>query len=176
MRSTFFVLLALVAVGSIAVAPAAAQDNTTAVNNSTEIAPGCTETINEYTAICDADLNGSDVVIDVYTEGPQTIVVTEAFRKGSGVLNQRRISLDAGRNTIRFRVTVDGGSEGVTIAAGQVLYQKEVKTSSTIVAGPYTASDAQAAGLGGGFGVAVVTVWIVAKVVYGRTEEPERLA
>jgi hypothetical protein len=177
MRSTFFVLLALVAVGSIAVAPVAAQDNTTATaNNSTEIAPGCTETINEYTAICDAELNGSDVVIDVYTEGPQTVVITEAFRKGSGELNQRRVSLAAGRNTIRHRVTVDGGSEGVTIAAGQVLYQKEVKTTSSIVAGPFTASDAQAAGLGGGFGVAVVTVWIVAKVVYGRTEEPERLA
>lgn len=57
-----------------------------------------------------------------------------------------------------------------------MLYQKEVKTSSTIVTGPFTASDAQAAGLGGGVGVAIVTIYLVAKVVYGRNEEPERVA
>lgn len=144
MRLTFILLLALVAV-AVATGGVAAQDNTTAVGNATD---ECTETINEYTAICDAELDGSDVVVELHTEGPQTIVVTEAFRKGSGELNQRRVSLDAGRNTVRHRVTVDGGSEGVTIAAGQVLYQKEVRTSSTIVSGPFTGSDVQAAGVG----------------------------
>ncbi|MUW13736.1 hypothetical protein GJ633_02985 [Halorubrum sp. CBA1125] len=153
----------------------AAQENTTA-NASTNATEECTERINQYTAICSAELDGSDVVIDIYTEGPQTVVVTEAFRKGSGILEQRRVRLDEGRNTVRLTVTVDGGSEGVTIAAGDVLYQKEVRTSSTIVAGPFTASDAQAAGLGGGVGVALVTLYIVAKVVYGRNQESERLA
>ena len=172
MRFTFLALLALVAVGSLT-GGVAAQDNTTAVGNATE---ECTETINEYTAICDAEVDGSDVVIDLHTEGPQTIVVTEAFRKGSGELNQRTVSLDAGRNTIRHRVTVDGGSEGVTIAAGQTLYQKEVRTSSTIVSGPFTGSDVQAAGVGGSLGVALTTLYLVARRVYGRTEEPERVA
>ncbi|PHQ38022.1 hypothetical protein DJ69_13885 [Halorubrum persicum] len=172
MRLALFALLALVAVGSLT-GGVAAQDNTTAVANATD---ECTETINEYTAICDAELDGSDVVIDIHTDGPQTVVVTEAFRKGSGELNQRRVSLDEGRNTIRHRVTVDGGSEGVTIAAGQTLYQKEVRSSSTIVAGPFTGSDVQAAGIGGSLGVALTTLYLVARRVYGRTEEPERVA
>lgn len=169
---TIFATLLLVT--ALATGGVAAQDNSTA--NQTNATEQCTERINEYTAICSAELDGSDVVIDIYTEGPQTVVVTEAFRKGSGELAQRRVSLDAGRNTIRLTVTVDGGSEGVTVAAGDVLYQKEVQTSSTIVAGPFTASDAQAAGLGGGAGVAIVTIFLVAKVVYGRAEDPERLA
>lgn len=172
MRLTFFVLFALAA-STVAVGGVTAQDNTTAAGNATD---ECTETINEYTAICDADLDGSDVVIDLHTEGPQTIVVTEAFRKGSGELNQRTVSLDAGRNTVRHRVTVDGGSEGVTIAAGQTLYQKEVRISSTIVSGPFTGSDVQAAGVGGSLGVALTTLYLVARRVYGRTEEPERVA
>ena len=160
---------------AVATGGVAAQENTTNATETNATAE-CTERINEYTAICSAELDGSDVVIDVHTEGPQTIVVTEAFRKGSGVLSQRQVRLDEGRNTVRLTVTVDGGSEGVTIAAGDVLYQKEVKTSSTIVTGPFTASDAQAAGLGGGVGVAIVTIYLVAKVVYGRSEESERLA
>ena len=172
MRLTFILLLALVA-SAVVTGGVAAQDNTTAVGNATD---ECTETINEYTAICDAELDGSDVVVELHTEGPQTIVVTEAFRKGSGKLNQRRVSLDAGRNTVRHRVTVDGGSEGVTIAAGQVLYQKEVRTSSTIVSGPFTGSDVQAAGVGGSLGVALTTLYLVARRVYGKTEEPERIA
>ena len=175
MRPIFIALLALVASGFL-VGGVAAQDNTTAPNSEMNVSENCTETINPYTSICDAELDGSDVVIDIHTEGPQTIVVTEAFRKGSGVLNQRTIRLDEGLNTIRLTVTVDGGSEGVTIAAGDVLYQKEVKVSSTLVSGPFTASDAQAAGLGGGIGVAFVTVFLVAKVVWGRNQESERLA
>jgi len=92
------------------------------------------------------------------------------------VLEQRTVDLDEGRNTVRLTVTVDGGSEGVTIATQDVLYQKEVKTSSTIVAGPFTASDAQASGIGGALGVAITTLYLVARRVYGTTEESERIA
>jgi len=175
MRPIFIALLALAATPLLLSGAAAAQDvsaNATATNATDE----CTERINQYTAICSAELDGSDVVIDIYTEGPQTVTVTEAFRRGSGVLEQRRVALDAGRNTVRLTVTVDGGSEGVTIAAGQTLYQKEVRTSSTIVAGPFTASDTQAAGVGGALGVALTTLYLVARRVYGKTEEAERVA
>lgn len=153
---------------------AAAQENTT---NATETnATECTETINQYTAICDAELDGSDVVVELKSEGPQTIVVTEAFRKGSGVLSQRQVRIPEGRSTVRLTVTVDGGSEGVTIATQDTLYQKEVRPSSTLLAGPFTASDAQAAAFGGGTGVALVTLFLVAKVVFGKNDDPERLA
>ncbi|WP_418284895.1 hypothetical protein [Halorubrum sp. DTA46] len=167
---TIFAML-LVAT-ALATGGVAAQDNSTATNET----ESCTERINEYTAICDAELDGSDVVVTIHTEGPQTIVVTEAFRRGSGELTQRHVDLDAGVNTVRLTVTVDGGSEGVTIAAGDTLYQKEVTTSDELIGGPFTATDAQAAGIGGGLGVAILTVYLVAKAVYGRDQEPERLA
>jgi len=173
MRPLFIALFALVATALLLPGAAVAQETNETVVNATE---ECTETINQYTAICSAELDGSDVVIDLYTEGPQTVTVTEAFRRGSGELEQRRVALDAGRNTVRMTVTVDGGSEGVTIATQDTLYQKEVKTSSTIVAGPFTASDTQAAGFGGALGVALTTLYLVARRVYGTTEKSERVA
>lgn len=174
MRPIFIALLALVAAALLLPGAAVAQDNGT--NESANGTDECTERINEHTAICDAYLDGSDVVLELHTEGPQTVTVTEAFRQGSGELEQRRVSLDEGRNTVRLTVTVDGGSEGVTIAAGDTLYQKEVRTESTIVSGPFTASDAQASGLGGALGVALTTLYLVARRVYGRSEKPERIA
>ncbi|WP_281193754.1 hypothetical protein [Halorubrum sp. F4] len=175
MRSTFIVLLTLVVATPLLAGGVAAQENSTneTVANATA---ECTETINNYTAICSAELDGSDVVIDIHTEGPQTVTVTEAFRRGSGVLEQRRVRLQPGRNTVRLTVTVDGGSEGVTINAGQTLYQKEIKTSSSIIVGPFTSSDVQASGLGGALGVALTTLYMVARRVYGRVEQPERIA
>ena len=166
------IFAALLLATAFATGGVAAQDNSTATNETRQ----CTEAINQYTHICDAELDGSDVVITLHTEGPQTVTITEGFRRGSGVLSQRSVSLDAGINTVRLTVTVDGGSEGVTIAAGDTLYQKEVKTSSELIGGPFTASDAQAAGIGGGLGVALLTIYLVAKAVYGRNQESERLA
>ena len=175
MRTIFIALTALVAAALLLPGAAVAQTDET---NETAPDPAaeCTETINQYTAICDARLEGSEVVIDLYTEGPQTVVVTEAFRRGSGELNQRQVSLDEGRNTVRLTVTVDRGPEGVTIAAGDVLYQKQVDGSDPIIAGPFTASDAQASGIGGALGVALMTLYLVANKVYGKSEEPERIA
>ena len=178
MKHFFIVLLALVATALILPGVAVAQpEDATNESASPDGAPAdCTERINEYTAICDAELDGSDVVIDIYTEGPQTLGVTEGFRRGSGELNQRSVSLDEGVNTIRMSVTVDGGSEGVVLLAGDTLYQKEVRTESSFIAGPFTAQDAQASGLGGALGVALTTLYLVARRVYGNNEEPERIA
>ena len=168
------ILIATASVGLVAGAPVGTGDltNETALDPAAE----CTETINEHTAICSAELDGSDVVIDLYTEGQQRIVVTEAFRKGSGVLSQRQIELSEGKNTIRMTVTVDGGSEGVTIASGDVLYQKEVVGTSSVFSGPWGPSDSQAAGLGAGLAVASLTLLMVFRARIGGNEEPERVA
>ena len=172
---TVVVLISLIGAGSVAGADVTIETDTNETNTS-DPAAECTETINEYTAICDADLDGSDVVIDIYTEGQQSIVVTEAFRKGSGVLSQRTVMLSEGRNTVRMTVTVDGGSEGVTIAAGDVLYQKEVVGDKTIFSGPWGPSDSQAAGLGAGLAVAILTLTMVFRARIGGNDEPERIA
>lgn len=134
MKPTFLLVLVLSAAaigGGLAAEGAAAQDVTITTNDTETEADECTETINNYTSICDGRLEGDEVVIDIHTEGQQAVTVTEAFRKGSGILRQSRIVLQPGVNTIRMTVTVDGGAEGVTIAAGNVLYQKEVTGSDS---------------------------------------------
>lgn len=176
---TVLVLMSSFGVGLAAASPGDAVDlaqNQTNQTNTSDPADDCTETINEYTQICNAELDGSDVVVTIQTEGPQTIVVTEAFRKGSGVLNQRSVSLSEGKNTIRMTVTVDGGSEGVTIAAGQVLYQKEVVANEPLFSGPWSSSDSQAAGLGAGLAVAMLTLTMVFRARIGDNDGTERIA
>lgn len=172
MKPHFFVLLLLLVAVAAATGGVAAQDDPETNQTETE----CAETVNYRLAICGAELDGSDVLLDLRADGPQRVTVTEAFRRGSGELNRRTLDLQDGRNTVRLTVTVDGGSEGVTIDTGDVLYQKEVTTDSSIVAGPFTASDAQASGFGAAVSVALVTLYLVARKVYGQTEEPERIA
>jgi hypothetical protein len=75
-----------------------------------------------------------------------------------------------------MRVVSSGGRAGVTVDDGTILYGIPLQTSSTFVGGPFTASDTQAAGVGGALGVALTTLYLVARRVYGRVEEPERIA
>lgn len=180
MRFIFYIMLVLVATASVAGVAAGAPVDTgleaTNETNQSDDAARCTETINENTQICDARLDGSDVVIEIKTAGQQRIVVTEAFRKGSGVLQQRTVMLSEGVNEVRLTVTVDGGSEGVTIAAGDVLYQKEVIGDRSMFTGPWSSSDSQAAAIGAGVSVALLILLMVFRAAVGGTQDPERIA
>ena len=172
MLSRFF-LIAVVLVASLSGA-VAAQDapNATAENVTAETC----EYITESLSLCSAEYDGDAATLVLDSDNRESITVTEAVSLTEPRELNRRSFVVNGRTEIRFAVEPSSGQAGVTIDDGETLYGVPLETTSTIVAGPFTASDAQAAGLGGGVGVAVVTVFLVAKVVYGRSEEPERLA
>ncbi|WP_049983592.1 hypothetical protein [Halorubrum sp. BV1] len=173
-----FILIAVVAVATLS-GGVAAQDATNATvqtPNGTAQADACTQQITEHIDLCSAEYDGSAAVLVLDGDRRERITVTEAVALTEPrELNRQSYVVD-GRTTIRFSVQPSNGAAGVTIDDGTTLYGVPLQASSPIVAGPFTASDAQAAGLGGGLGVGLVTLYVVAKVVYGRDEKSERIA
>ncbi|WP_218055027.1 hypothetical protein [Haloparvum sedimenti] len=141
----------------------------------TEQPTDCTQWIDNRTAICSVDLEGDVAVLELYSEGTQKVTLTEAMQ-GDGELARQEFLLTEGHNTIRFSINHASETVGVTIDTGDVLYGKIVEQGGTLVGGPWGVSDAQAAGAGGAVGVAVVTLLLVLKRVYGRDEHAERVA
>ncbi|AFD04017.1 ORF6 [Halorubrum pleomorphic virus 6] len=172
-----FFLIAVVVVASLSGAVAAQDTNATAATNTTAEQPEtCSRSITPSLRLCSADYVDGEAVLIVDSETRDRVTVTEAAN-----LNQpRELNRDSfivdGKTEIRLAVRSTNGRAAVTIDTGAVLYGVPVRTENTLIGGPFTASDAQAAGLGGGLGVAAVTIFLVARTVYGRTEEPERMA
>ena len=168
-----FLLVVVVVVASLSGTVAAQDTPNATAENSTET---CGEYVTEYISLCSADYDGSAAVIVLDADRRERITVTEAVALTEPrELNRRSFVVD-GRTTIRFAVDPANGAAGVTIDDGTTLYGVPLETSSTIVAGPFTASDTQAAGVGGALGVALTTLYLVARRVYGKSEEGERIA
>ncbi|TKX80269.1 hypothetical protein [Halorubrum sp. SD626R] len=175
MLSRFFII-ALVVVASLSGAVAAQDPNTSAATNGTAQADTCDQYVTEYISLCSAEYDGSAAVLVLDADRRERITVTEAVSLTEPrELNRESFIVD-GRTTIRFAVTPENGAAGVTIDDGTTLYGIPLESSSTIVPGPFTGSDVQAAGVGGSLGVALTTLYLVARRVYGKTEEPERIA
>lgn len=177
MLSRFF-LMAVVVVASLSGAVAAQDAPNATAENSTDVEQSdeCSRYVTEHISLCSADYVDGEAVLLLDADRRERITVTEAVP----ITEHREINRDSfivdGRTEVRLPVQAVNGAAGVTIDDGTTLYGVPLETSSTLIGGPFTASDAQAAGIGGGVGVALVTVYLVAKVVYGRTEKPERLA
>jgi len=173
-----FLLVVVVVVASLSGAvaaqdaPNATAENTTAVEQVNK----CSQEITPTLRLCSAEYVDGEAVLLLDSDTRDRVTVTEAVALTEARELRRDSFIVDGKTEIRMRVQPSNGRAGVTIDDGTTLYGVPLRTGTALVAGPFTASDAQAAGLGGGLGVAVVTIFLVAKVVYGRTEEPERLA
>jgi hypothetical protein len=169
-----FFLIAVVVVASLSAGAAAQGASNATAENSTEV-ESC-ELINSGLSLCSADYDGKSAVVVLDSDHRVAVTLTEAVALNEPrELNRRSFVVD-GRTTIRFDVDPVNGVAGVTIDDGEVLYGVPLETSSIIVPGPFTASDAQAAGVGSALGVALTTLYLVARRVYGRVEQPERIA
>ena len=136
----------------------------------------CTEQITSDLAICSASVDGNVVVLELASERYQRITLTEAMRQ-TGELSRRTVGVQEGRNTVRLELSQEtGGDIGVTIDTGDVLYGKIIERESALIGGPWSSSDAQAAGLGGALSVSVTTLWLVIRRLRGRDSSPERVA
>jgi len=172
-----FFLIAVVVVASLSGAVAAQDTNATAVTNTTAEQPEtCSRAITPTLTLCSADYVGGEAVLVVDSETRDRITVTEAVTLTEARELRRDSFIVDGKTEVRLPVRSSNGRAAVTVDTGDVLYGIPVRTENTLIGGPFTASDAQAAGLGAGLGVALMTIYLVARTVYGRTEEPERLA
>ncbi|MFA9516333.1 hypothetical protein ACERIT_03805 [Halopenitus sp. H-Gu1] len=95
----------------------------------------------------------------------------------TGELSRQQFLLTDGRNTVRLRLSQEAdGDIGVTIDTGDVLYGKVIEHDSALIGGPWSSSDAQAAGIGGALSVSITTIWLVIRRLRGRDMSPERVA
>lgn len=168
----------------VAPIPVAAQDNNSTVgvsvdaNDPTDNRCEAPEPIDSNTALCSASYNGDRVVLVLKSDRTQRVTLTDAgaFMEG-GVVNRQRFVLREGElNTVRLRATKVNGYVGVSVDTGDTLFAVPIETSSPIIGGPWSASDAQAAGVGGALSVSLTTFMLVFRRLRGRDTEAERVA
>jgi hypothetical protein len=172
-----FFLIAVVVVASLSGAVAAQDTNATDATNTTAEQPDtCSRAITPTLKLCSADYVDGEAVLVLDSQTRDRVTVTEAVDLSTPRELRRDSFIVDGKTEIRLPVRSSNGRAGVTLDTGDVLYGIPVRTENTLIGGPFTASDAQAAGLGAGLSVALMTIYLVARTVYGRTEEPERMA
>lgn len=169
-------LVALVAV-AIATGGAAAQENVTISVDDSNETEQCTEYIDRNTRLCDADLDDGTAVLTIESDRPQSVTLTDAggFVDG-GQVDRSTQRLFEGTNTVRVPVTEADGFAGVSIETNEVLYAIPLEHSSTMLGGPWSATDAQLAGLGAALSVSFVSLFLAIQAITGRADEPERKA
>jgi hypothetical protein len=188
MKSTFL-LVTLLIVTTIPAAPVAAQaqpddqpdELPVWFQNATDT-DRCEspQVIDNSTVICSSALvdDGRYAEIVIRSDHTQRVTLTDgAGLMTAGPINRKTFTVREGEmNTLRLRVTRVDGFAGVTIDTGTVLYGLPLETSSTLVGPPWGPSDAQLAALAAALSTAGVSAFVVLRTVYGKTEEPERIA
>jgi len=173
-----FFLIALLIVVSLTGSVAAQDSPNATVENPTDVEQPetCSQEITPTLRLCSSDFVNGEAVLVLDSDTRDRVTITEAVvLREPPELNRQSFIVD-GKTEIRMRVVSSDGRAGVTVDDGTILYGIPLQTSSTFVGGPFTASDTQAAGVGGALGVALTTLYLVARRVYGRVEEPERIA
>lgn len=174
----FLLVLTVLIVAATGVTAVSAQEvpNGTAAPTETPSADElATEAIDQRTALLRSDFADGELRFVLISDEFQRVTVTDAgaVLKG-GEVPQKRVTLREGRNRVVMPVTTVSGKVAVTIATEEVLYSVVERTSDPIIAGPFTATDAQQSALGGGVGVAVVTAIYGFRRVYGLGDGPRR--
>lgn len=175
------ILLALVLLLAAAPLGAAAQDGNQSDTANNATAPESVVQVDTLTVVSDYELRNGDLWIEFRSEGGNTLSITETAQSdGATQVRVRTVDIPRGTSTVTVNV-FDSAQASVLITSRLSLQQNSgttlaVDSADPLIAGPFTATDAQAAGVGAGLGVAITTLYMVAKVVYGRNEQPERMA
>ena len=175
MTRIFIVLLLLVAAASGSVA---AQDNTTANETTPDLEDGdtCDRLVEDGIRLCSADYVDGESVLVFEADRRERITLTEAAPLDGADPNRDSFVLASDQRTEVRLSHANSASEGVWIDTGTTLTGVPTRTSSALLGGPWTVEDAQSAGIGAGLGTALMTMYLVARTVYGRDPEGERLA
>jgi len=104
-----------------------------------------------------------------------TLVDAGGFRDG-GALARRTLVIEEGEMTVEMPVTQQGNFVGVTITTDEVSYAEPVKVGSSVISGPWSASDVRLGALSGALSVALVIIYRSYRHIQGHDVDPERVA
>jgi len=172
---TILIAAALVPGAAIAQQNATTGDLVDGLDDDTCAEP---EAIDANTVLCESELDGDTAELVLRSDRDQRITLTDAGGvMAGGEVNRQRFTLrEDEANTVRFRVTTSQGFAGVTIDTGPVLYAVPLETSTTLIGPPWSESDVQLGALAAGLSTAIVSGVVVLRAIYGRTDDPERIA
>lgn len=150
----FSKLTLLTVVASLAVAsfgPGAVAQSATANQSeiSVDVGDGCTETIDNHTAVCGSSYDDGVLTVELQSDRPQRITLVDAgvFMDGGGQMSRSRHFIDDGRSTVSVSATKVDGLVGVSINNGRTLYGYVHKPPSTgFLPGSPSPNDALVAG------------------------------
>lgn len=136
------------------------------------------QTIDEDTSVCSAELvDGNTAELVIESDTSQRVVLTDGLAlMTGGEIYRNSYTLTEGDNRIEFPVTQHRGAAALTVDTGEVLFGLPLKKQTSLVDRPVTASDLQAAALGGASAVAVAILIMVIRAVRGSEAEPEVVA
>lgn len=177
-------LLISVTVASLLVitaAPVTAQLNETEdLDRNSEDLENCPEpeAIDADTVLCDYELNNGVAELQLRSDGLNRITLTDSGAMLSpGPVPRERYTLRPNEtNTVRMDIDTSNQYSGVTVDTGPVLYAVPLREPSTLIGGPWGATDTQLAAVSAGLSTALLSVVVVFRSILGRDEEPERIA
>lgn len=193
-KSRIILIVMIVSLALTAVAPTAvvAQENETSTPQTPDPptdTPEPTETsnstqyqlqINDDTRIVNSSWDRGTVTFVVESDISQLIVVTDSSidmqAQKAGEVPQLHTAVPKGRSKISF--TVQNPREAVVTVNSKkdLIFLSPGRGSSTIIGGPWTVSDARAAGVGTALGISIVTMFIVLRRIRSPAENGERIA
>jgi hypothetical protein len=136
------------------------------------------EAIDQNTVLCSASLDGDTATLVLRSDRLQSVTVTDAggvFAGGEVQRTSHQLRPDE-PNTVRISVTRHRNMAGVTVDTGSTLYGVPFDDTSTLIGPPWSAGDVQLGALAAAISTALCSGVVVLRSVYGRTEEPERVA
>lgn len=175
LKSTIPIAVLLLCVLATPVAGTQMQPEPTTSTATTSTSGG--ERIDSELVLVSTDLDGDSVTLVFEADSAKAITLSDAggFVEG-GVIHQRTLVLEPGRNTVEFTVSqTRNGYAGVSIGTKDVLYAVPLRSETTLIGGPFSSSDVY---LAGGSGL-VAGLGVTALIAYRKKNstggKPERL-
>ncbi|MGZ0746712.1 hypothetical protein [Haloparvum sp. AD34] len=137
----------------------------------------CNRVMDEHIRLCSATIQNGHAVLTFKADRLEKLTMIEAAPLESREYSKQEFVIRSdGRTEVRLPVDTSSGTVGVYVDTGERLHGIPIQESEPLIGGPWSATDSQASALGGATGVGVVAFLIVFRSIYGRTEEPERVA
>jgi len=174
------IVITLILIPALLSGAVVAQENETAVDIDSvdgETESEACETIDENTAICSADLDGTTAELIIESETNQRVTFTDAgaFIDGGEIRSETR-TITEGENRVTLPITQSNGFAGVSIETNNVAWAVPLEEQSQLVSGPITTADLHAVGAGSAVSVSLVVLILVWRSKTGQNTEPERVA
>lgn len=177
MKKILLVLVVLLAVAPLGAT--AQEDNASDVANAS--APESVVQVDKLTVVSDYEIRDGNLWIQFRSDGGNTLSITETAQDG-GATQVRVRTVDIPRGVSSVTIDLFRSSEASVLITSRLSLQQNsgttisVDSAEPLIAGPFTASDAQAAGLGGALSVSMFTLFLVLRAARGESDGVERIA